>query len=435
MIHETPSAGAVSDPPLVDVVVIGAGLAGLVAARDLSALGYDVTVVEAAGRIGGRTYARRLSGQGPLLDFGGTWLLPGDEYTMAELERYRIGTVNSPDIEDFGYAYDQRRSRRRGLLPAEQAQLDRALAEIDSTPAESGCEVTLDAWLEHSRLSDSITAWVRGYVKYLYGADPTELAASTLAGVPACSLADVDKYDIKIDGSTRSLVEALADGAQANVLLNWPAESVRHGPGVVTVLNRAGHRRRARAAVVAAPLNALGDIAFEPPLAGSIATLAREGHVGHSTKLWIVATGVRPGLRGLCPDGPLTYIRWERELDDDACLLVAFGTDRELGCHDLAATTAALRLVTPGATALRVDGHDWNSDPWARGSWFCPRPGQLELLSELPTRHGSLVFAGGDLFAADPGSIEGAVRSGADAARALAEQLATSQSPMAKDVQ
>ena len=59
----------------VDVVVVGAGLAGLMAARELSRGGARVAVVEARDRVGGRTLSRELGGQ--RIDLGGQWIGPG----------------------------------------------------------------------------------------------------------------------------------------------------------------------------------------------------------------------------------------------------------------------------------------------------------------------------------------------------------------------
>ena len=56
-----------------DVVVIGGGFAGLVAARDLRDAGRSVVVLEARDRLGGRTWFRELPGAGVKVEYGGTW--------------------------------------------------------------------------------------------------------------------------------------------------------------------------------------------------------------------------------------------------------------------------------------------------------------------------------------------------------------------------
>ena len=69
-----------------DVIVIGAGLAGLAAARDLAEAGLSVIVLEARDRVGGRGYSAELDGR--LVELGGSWFTPDQERVRAELERY-----------------------------------------------------------------------------------------------------------------------------------------------------------------------------------------------------------------------------------------------------------------------------------------------------------------------------------------------------------
>jgi monoamine oxidase len=70
----------------VDVVVIGAGFAGLVAARELGRAGLGVLVLEARDRVGGRTWTDRRLGHD--LELGGTWVHWVQPHTWAEMTRY-----------------------------------------------------------------------------------------------------------------------------------------------------------------------------------------------------------------------------------------------------------------------------------------------------------------------------------------------------------
>src|SRR5206468_8235649 len=71
------------------VVVAGAGLAGLTAARDLAERGVSVTVLEARERVGGRGFSDRLGGR--VVELGGSWFTPEQDRVRAELERYGVG--------------------------------------------------------------------------------------------------------------------------------------------------------------------------------------------------------------------------------------------------------------------------------------------------------------------------------------------------------
>ena len=73
----------------LDAVVIGAGFAGLVAARDLIEAGHRVVVLEARDRAGGRTYSDTFPGTDVVIDLGAEWFDPARHHFMAaEVERY-----------------------------------------------------------------------------------------------------------------------------------------------------------------------------------------------------------------------------------------------------------------------------------------------------------------------------------------------------------
>src|SRR5256885_8610200 len=81
-----------------DVVVIGAGFAGLVAARELGHAGLDVLVLEARDRVGGRTWTDRRLGHD--LELGGTWVHWVELHTWAEMTRYGREITGSPAVEE-----------------------------------------------------------------------------------------------------------------------------------------------------------------------------------------------------------------------------------------------------------------------------------------------------------------------------------------------
>src|SRR4051794_41398251 len=112
------------------VIVIGAGFAGLRAARALAEAGVEVMVLEARDRVGGRTWTRPFDGDGPPVEIGGSWFTAEHELVPAELARYGI------EVRSWG-APAVCRWRTGGVLreslpvPFEQlGELERALATL-----------------------------------------------------------------------------------------------------------------------------------------------------------------------------------------------------------------------------------------------------------------------------------------------------------------
>src|SRR4030095_11112273 len=105
--------------PDCDVVVVGAGLAGLTAARELSAAGLEVQVLEAGDRVGGRTLSQSV-GEHPedIVELGGQWVGPTQHEVLALARELGIGTYPTP-AQGKNLCEDQRGKlkRYRGTIP------------------------------------------------------------------------------------------------------------------------------------------------------------------------------------------------------------------------------------------------------------------------------------------------------------------------------
>jgi (S)-6-hydroxynicotine oxidase len=403
-----------------DVVVVGAGLAGLVAARDLSALGLDVLVLESRDRIGGRLYARELANGAGVADMGGTWIIP-DEHpgVVAELQRYGIGTVRTPVPDTFVTALGTTTSAAGRLGAAAVGRLSAALAGVAAVAAE---EASLGEALHEAGADPDTYAWTRAVLRFLNGADLDEVSARDFADYPVALLTDPDHYTHEVVGTTRALVDAIAADSGARLELGAQVRALRAGADDVSVTTAAGAVLSARAAVLAVPINTLGAIDLDPAPRPA-QRLAARGHAGHSVKLWISARNV-PGVpRFLSSDGPLAYTRFVRRLEDGVALLVAFSSVPAVARASVADVQDMLRAFVPGIEVTAVETFDWNSDPHANGTWLAARPGQSADLRALASHEGRLVFVGGDVSGTAPGTIEGAVVTGAHAAARIGAML------------
>jgi monoamine oxidase len=430
-----------------DVLVLGGGFAGVVAARELHDAGRSVRLLEARDRLGGRTWYREGALAGYDLEMGGTWLVPEHRHVWAELQRYGIEAPFWGLPSSYGWLTDGvLRPSSLPVPPEELPDLERVLfalrdaaarldlsrplagqdiADLDETPS--------DVWLEqlgvgpHTR--DLALAWFSGTAS----ASPSE-----------CSILEVVRWLAAADNSlwrwiaagvlghviadgTRSLVQAIVLDSDADVRLESPVLSVVQDATGVTVeaggASPATHR--AAAAIVALPLNCLGDVTFDPPLAAGKLAAARERHAGHGSKVWALVDEAPDAYFGLGWAGGTGFdFVGTEEIVPEGALLVCFSPDPALARAGHDETEAAIRAFLPEARLIEHTGHDWEADPYARGTWNIFRPGQVgRYETALRAGEGRLAFAGAHTALLWPSFIDGAVESGLRAAGELAALL------------
>src|SRR3954451_22677523 len=113
-----------------DAVVVGAGLAGLSAARRLRAAGKSVIVLEARGRVGGRNLDQSLPRGAGVVELGGQWAGPGQDKVLALAKEFAIDTFETyADGSSVYYANGQRQTYSGDIPPASPA----ALAEVEAS--------------------------------------------------------------------------------------------------------------------------------------------------------------------------------------------------------------------------------------------------------------------------------------------------------------
>ncbi|HEY2689161.1 MAG TPA: FAD-dependent oxidoreductase [Streptosporangiaceae bacterium] len=105
-------------PGSVDVAVIGAGLAGLIAARDVAAAGLGVTVLEARDRVGGRLLNAALPGaDGEIVEAGGQWVGPGQDLVLGLIRELGLDTFPTYDTGDKIAELRGGRTQYSGRIP------------------------------------------------------------------------------------------------------------------------------------------------------------------------------------------------------------------------------------------------------------------------------------------------------------------------------
>jgi monoamine oxidase len=418
-----------------DVIVVGGGMAGLVAARDLAQAGRSVRLLEARERFGGRAWAAPFEGR--LVELGGGWFDTGLQHPLRdEVQRYGVEVVPAP-------AYGSVRWRTGGELrsglpvPLDAGgDLERVIVAINEAGRgyhHGGLDVSLAEWLGRLDPHPATRDFVYGWVGLMSGADMDITPVSSLLGLVAetgtayALLSDL--AEVFADG-TNSLTDAIAADLGCPAETSRPVTAVRQDGDRVSVTTADGETLEAALCILAVPVNALAGIALEPALDPDLAEAVSTGHACHMTKLWMRATGVPQGMLAAGWDTPLHWVSAQKQVDD-AQLVVGFAIEGALDDEDRDAVQAALRAYAPDAVVQSTFTHDWNADPYSLGGWMCPPVGweAAGVLERLARPRGRVMLAGSDVSDEFGGWIAGAVASGRSRAALALEALGASALP------
>jgi monoamine oxidase len=420
-----------------DVIVIGAGLAGLACATDLVAADREVVVLEARSRVGGRVWSHRFT--------DGQWCERGAEFvdsshvavlTLAEHLGLRLSNVPSGQDDDARLLDVAGRTASFSMhhslaadLAAWQDALDDLARGVDPDSPTAGDVDHLDA-TPLSALLDSLDLSPMARVvigrdvrtEYMLGPDEvSQLMAGWMTALHRRSGAGFEGH--RIVGGNDQLATGLAAPLGDRVRLESPVAWLDPTDGAVTL--RSGQRLTADHIVAAVPLPVLARLWADIPTALSSAGYGIGGKIciQVARRVWH-DQGYDGSVRTERSWGEV----WETTDDQpgDAGVLTVL-----LSSHDGAAMLALphtadrvvdeLDRVFPGLRGLagqRVQA-DWTNDPHSLGAYVTFGPGQLSAaVPHLHRRYGSMLLAG-EHTDAWAGYMEGALRSGARAARII----------------
>lgn len=420
----------------VDVVVVGGGFAGVVAARDLSKSGQSVLLVEGRDRLGGRTWYRKFRGHDQDVEIGGTWLAPlRQRHVMQELERYGISTFLSPDAEEFRWALAGKLRREQFPIPAEEwTEFERALKQIVvdaarvelyndpwGTQALTELDIPFDEYIRRMALPQITSEFLLAWPTFYFGAYPDKLSALHVLALVAAFESVTGWYTEladKISGGTRALIDAIIEDSTAEVWLNSPVQSVDDTGQAVHVTLRDGTQIAAETVVMTAPINTWSAIEFAPPLEGAHAAMAEEKQSGESVKTWVLVKGVEKNVFAVGWDSTFKWLQSEYTTEEGTYLCTFASAEKDLDPSNFADVEAAVHEILPEAEVIAIDSHDWNKDEFSAGTWMAYGPGQISKYSAgMQEPHGRIVFANSDLANGWAGWIDGAIESGAAAAK------------------
>jgi monoamine oxidase len=299
----------VTIPPHADVVVVGAGFAGLSAARDLARLGYDVVVLEGRDRVGGRSSTATIAGAP--VDLGGTFVGPTQDAVIAlanELgcEMVRTHSRGKNLIRWRGKVRSYRSTIPKlsiiELLDVSRIQwrFDRVSRRVPvhepwtSSIAEKADSKTLDEWLRYVHAGASTRDLMAIMARVTWGCEPEEVSLlHAIRYVKAAGglgrMLDVEggAQQDRFPAGTQQIALRMAEQLGDAVALNAVVRSIsRRADGALVVGSDRGDVA-AKAVIVAVPPQHRASIAFDPPLPPEYEKLTAHWPQGNLSKAYV----------------------------------------------------------------------------------------------------------------------------------------------------
>jgi putrescine oxidase len=454
-----------------DVVIVGAGPAGLTAARELRKAGLSVAVLEARDRVGGRTWTDTIDGA--LLEIGGQWVSPDqtallellDELGLQTYSRYREG-------QSVYIGADGRRTLYSGdsfpVSEATAAEMDKLTALLDSLAAEIGATepwahpkareldtISFHHWLrEHSadeEACNNIGLFIAGgmLTKPAHAFSALQAVLMAASAGSFTHLTDEDFIlDKRVVGGMQQVSLLQAAELGDDVVLSSPVRTINWegDAGGGTTAENAGENAggdvagqrvtvvsdratvNARFVIMAVPPNLYSRVSFNPPLPRrqhqmhqhQSLGLVIKVHAVYSTPFWR-----EDGLSGTCfgADALVQEVYDNTNHADPRGTLVGFVSDEkadamfELSAGERRQAILASIADFLGEEALEPEVYyesDWGSEEWTRGAYAASydlgglhRYGKDQLAPVGPIH-----WASSDLAAEGYQHVDGAIRMG-----------------------
>jgi monoamine oxidase len=445
------------------VIVVGAGYAGLTAARELTAKGVDVVVLEARDRVGGRVWTRQMDGY--WVDVGGQWTGPGQDHIRALGDEMGVESFPTwPEGEHLSYQQEGNSLRRwTGAVPNpndvetlskvvtaivafDQLSQDIPLGSPWEAPnARDLDSMTVQAWIDQNIESPRAREGFTTAIEAVYACEPHDISllhalfyAKSGQGLFYLVSTEGGAQADRFDGGAQLPGIRVAEKLGDRVITNSPVRRIAQENGSITASGD-GFSVTGKLCVVTAPPALAGRIDCDPimpPLRDQLTTRAPMGsvikvHAVYETPWWR-----DEGLSGrvISDEGPIRVIFDNSPPEGTPGLLMGFiegGEGRRLSnipFEDRKRAALACFVKYFGDKAANpidyIEGN-WPAEQWSRGCYgaFFPAGTWLSCGAALRQPVGRIHWAGTETSEVFAGYIDGAVRSGERVAAEVLEVL------------
>lgn len=448
------------------IAIVGAGFAGLTAARALKTAGHRVTILEARERVGGRIHTKSAK-DGTPVDVGGQWIGPGQDRVIALAEELGVETFPSYEEGDTLCLYEGTVMRFAGLMPdhepAGKADAEAIFQSLDTladtvnterpweTPdAKEWDGITFERWIEGTAKTPEARFWMRFLANSVLAADARELSmlhvmAYVKAGGGLGSLISMGggAQERRFTRGAQHLVERMADSVRDDIRFECPVSAIAQDADGVTIEysgEHAGGTLRADRVIVTLPPALAGRLRYSPALPGARDHLTQRMPMGACIKIQCFYDSPfwrADGLSGMAVNqpGPISLTYDNSPPSGTPGVMVCFiegddaklWTGRDAEERKAAVLKALATLFGPAALDVREYFElSWLEKEYSRGAYAgFMVPGVWTTLGRALTEPCGLIhWAGTETASQWTGYMDGAIRSGERAAAEILSEAA-----------